>query len=130
MLDQPMQMEANPGPRDGEFIVRLKGPLTLGNIFEFQKTVRADRSPLLVIDLAEVPYIDSAAIGALVGVHVSRQKDSRRLALVGVNERIRTSLRITGVEPATDNRHTLSVVVRYRKGEAVGVEFAGGEEAR
>ncbi len=39
-------------------------------------------------------------------------------------------LRITVVEPRTDNRHTLSVVVRYRKGEAVGVEFAGGEETR
>lgn len=39
-------------------------------------------------------------------------------------------LRITVVEPRSDNRHTLSVVVRYRKGEAVGVEFAGGEETR
>ncbi len=39
-------------------------------------------------------------------------------------------LRITVVEPRSDNRHTLSVVVRYRKGEAVGVEFAGGEERR
>ena len=33
-------------------------------------------------------------------------------------------LRITVVEPKTDNRHTLRVVVRYRRGEAVGVEFA------
>ncbi|HUK86461.1 MAG TPA: PilZ domain-containing protein [Terriglobales bacterium] len=38
-------------------------------------------------------------------------------------------LRITVVEPRTDNRHTLSVVVRYRKGEAVGVEFSGREGA-
>jgi anti-sigma B factor antagonist len=98
MLDQPMQMEAHTGQREGEFIVRLRGPLTLGNIFEFQKTVRGDQSPFLVVDLTEVPYIDSAGIGALVGVHVSRQKDSRRLALVGVNERVRTALRITGVE--------------------------------
>ena len=30
-------------------------------------------------------------------------------------------LRITVVEPGKDNRHTLSVVVRYRKGEAVAI---------
>lgn len=37
-------------------------------------------------------------------------------------------LRITVVEPRSDNRHTLSVVVRYSKGPDVGVEFAGGQE--
>ena len=36
-------------------------------------------------------------------------------------------LRITVLEPETENRHTVSVVVRYQAGEAVGVEFAGGE---
>ena len=34
-------------------------------------------------------------------------------------------LRITVLEPRTDNRHTLRVVVRYHTGEAVGVELTG-----
>lgn len=34
-------------------------------------------------------------------------------------------MRITVLEPRTDNRHTLRVVVRYCTGAAVGVEFAG-----
>ena len=34
-------------------------------------------------------------------------------------------MRITVLEPRTDNRHTLRVVVRYHKGKAVGVQFAG-----
>ena len=34
-------------------------------------------------------------------------------------------LRITVLEPRTNNRHTLRVVVRYHTGEAVGVEFLG-----
>ncbi len=92
-----MQMEAVAGPREGEFIVRLTGPLTLGSLFDFQKTIRADQSPFLLIDLSGVPYIDSAAIGALVGAHVSHQKDGRRLALVGANQRVRDALKITGV---------------------------------
>lgn len=98
MQDQPMQMEAVAGQQEGQFIVRLSGPLTLGNLFEFQKTIRADKSPFLIIDLTAVPYIDSAAIGALVGAHVSHQKNGHRLALVGVNSRVRDALRVTQVE--------------------------------
>jgi anti-sigma B factor antagonist len=54
--------------------------------------------PVLVIDMTAVPYIDSAGIGALVGVQVNRQKDGRTLLLVGVTDRVRTALQVTKVE--------------------------------
>ena len=98
MQDQQMRLEVVPGQRPGESIARLNGSLSLGNISEFQEKVRTDKSQSLIIDLSRVPFIDSAGIGALVGVHVSRQKDGRRLALVGANDRIRDALRITHVE--------------------------------
>ena len=77
--------------------MRLDGPLTLTNVFGFQGPVRSDESPCLIIDLRAVPYIDSAGIGALVGAQVSRQQKGRVLALVGVNERVMNSLKITKV---------------------------------
>lgn len=76
----------------------MNGPLTLGNISDFQEKVRTDKSPYLIIDFTQVPYIDSAGIGALVGVHVSRKKEGRQLALVGVNQHVRDALRTTNVE--------------------------------
>lgn len=93
-----MQLEVLPGRRAGEYIVRMNGPLMLGNISEFQQKVRSDKSHSLILDLSQVPFIDSAGIGALVGVHVSRKKEGRRLALVGVNQRVREALRTTNVE--------------------------------
>jgi anti-sigma B factor antagonist len=78
--------------------MRLTGPLTLFNIFGFQSKVRADSSRALVLDFSAVPLMDSAGIGALVGAYVTRQKDGRRLALVGVNQRIRQALEVTRVD--------------------------------
>ncbi len=46
-------------------------------MFEFQATVRADASRALIIDFSNVPYVDSAGIGALVGAYVTRQKGGR-----------------------------------------------------
>ena len=67
-------------------------------VFGFQSTVRADTSRSLIIDFTNVPYVDSAGIGALVGAYVTRQNSGRSLALVGVSERIHNALKVTHVE--------------------------------
>jgi len=87
------------GSDDGPVtVLTLKGPLVISNLFEFQAAVRSTRSNLLVLDMTEVPYIDSSAIGVLVGAHVSRDQHGRKLLLVGVNTRVRTVLNVTQVE--------------------------------
>ena len=98
MAEQHLQLEEMPGSREGVQIMRLTGPLTLMNVFGFQSKVRADQSRVLVLDFAAVPLADSAGIGALVGAYVSRQRDGRSLALVGVNQRIHQALEVTRVE--------------------------------
>ena len=85
------------GSRDGCQILRLTGPLTLANLFGFQSLIRSEKAPATIVDLTAVPYIDSAGIGALLGAHVSRQKEGRSLALVGVNQRVKNALEITHV---------------------------------
>jgi anti-sigma B factor antagonist len=97
MQDKPLEIEkveAQPGTT----VLRLHGPLLLGNFFPLQSTVRSDTSNLLVIDVTDMPYIDSAGIGCLVGAHVSRENSGRKMVLVGANDRLLTSLRVTKVE--------------------------------
>ena len=98
MPEQPLQIEDLPGSREGIRILRLDGPLTLSNLFGFQSKLRGDNSRALILDLTNVPLADSAAIGALVGAHVARQKDGRSLGLVGVNQRIHNALEVTRVQ--------------------------------
>lgn len=89
-----VDVDANNGHR----ILQLKGPILISNLFAFQTKVRGNTARSLILDLTEVPYIDSAGIGALVGAHVSHSKENRSLALVGVNERVRNALKVTHVE--------------------------------
>ncbi len=98
MPDQPLQIEEVAGSREGIVILRLSGPLSLSNVFGFQAKLRADNSRALILDFTAVPLADSAGIGALVGAHVSRQKDNRSLGLVGVNQRIHHALEVTRVQ--------------------------------
>jgi anti-sigma B factor antagonist len=98
MPQDPLVLEDLPGSRDGHRILRMDGPITIGNLYEFQSRVRADRSSALILDLTKVPYMDSAGIGALVGAYVTHQKEGSRLLLVGVNERVLNALKVTRVE--------------------------------
>lgn len=98
MPQEPLVIEDSPGPKDGQRILRLTGPLTMSTLFDFQSRVRTDTSRVLMLDLTNVPYVDSAGIGALVGAYVTHQKDGRGLFLVGVNERVQSALKVTRVE--------------------------------
>ncbi len=97
MQDKPLEIEKiERAP--GTMVLRLHGPLLLGNFFPLQTAVRSDNSDLLVIDVSDMPYIDSAGIGCLVGAHVSRENCGRKLVIAGANERLLMSLKITKVD--------------------------------
>ena len=98
MPQEPLVIEDSAGPKDGQRILRLQGPIVLNNLFDFQAKVRADNSRTLIIDFSKVPYVDSAGIGALVGAYVTHQKDGRSLYLVGVSQRVHSALQVTRVE--------------------------------
>jgi len=98
MPPEPLLIEDLAGPKDGQRILRLEGPVVLSNLFDFQARIRADKSQTLILDLQNVPYVDSAGIGALVGAYVTRDKNGRRLCLVGASDRVRHALQVTRVE--------------------------------
>jgi anti-sigma B factor antagonist len=93
-----LRIDDQPGSQPGQRVLRLEGALVLTTMFQFQALVRADTSRSLIIDFTNIPYVDSAGIGALVGAYVTRQHSGRSLALVGVSERIHNALKVTHVE--------------------------------
>jgi len=91
-------MEAKAGGRDGQRVLRITGALALDTVPEFLKLVRAESAPVMILDFSAVSYIDSAGVGALVQSFAAFKKSNRRLALSGVNERVRAVLEITRVQ--------------------------------
>src|SRR5271157_2404898 len=97
MQEKPLEIERVDATGDAS-ILRLHGPLLLNNFFPFQSMVRSDTAGTLIVDMADVPYIDSAGIGCLVGAHVSRENSGRKLIVAGASERLINALKATKVD--------------------------------
>jgi anti-sigma B factor antagonist len=81
----------------GAVVLKLVGPITLDNIGAFQSELAENRPPVMIFDMSEVPYIDSSGVGVMISYYSNGQKEGRRMALVGLNERVTTLLRLTKV---------------------------------
>jgi anti-sigma B factor antagonist len=107
MLKENMQIVSSAGTRAGQTILRLKGPLNIHTIFDFQAAVRAESSPVLIVDFSAVPFIDSTGLGALVGALLTVQKANRKMALVAMNRDVKALLDMTNVSQFFTAYHTV-----------------------
>ena len=98
MRDEPLTVTAVDGKGDGVVVLALKGPLTLPNIFVFQEEVARREARLLIVDLTESPYMDSAGLGSVMNAYVHAQKNGRRVVLAGANMRVNALLELTKVD--------------------------------
>ncbi len=96
-MDQ-LKIESIPGIHKGIRILRLSGPFTIQGVFDFQSVYRGTNDPVTLIDLTNVPYMDSTSLGAIIGVHTSSQRNQRHYALVGVSDRLRSLFHVGGVD--------------------------------
>jgi anti-sigma B factor antagonist len=97
MQERELTYRSSDGVRDGVVIVTLHGPLLLGNMFDLQSELRDLKPPCLILDLSDVPYMDSAGLGVLMNSFVSAQSNHREFFIVGVNERVQALFEMTKV---------------------------------
>jgi anti-anti-sigma factor len=93
-----LQMDIEkPGP--GVAVARFNGALTLGTSLhaadaQLQKMIK-DGAARVVLDLAGVPYMDSAGLGALVQAAGLAKQQGGDLRLCGVSQRVADLIRLT-----------------------------------
>src|SRR5437762_10993814 len=97
-MDNQLTVASQVDQARGICTLKLTGPLLLSNLFEFQNRLREEKSHGMIIDLADVPYIDSAGIGVLVNGMVSCKNHGRTLVLTGVVDRVMKVFAITRVD--------------------------------
>ena len=99
MWDEKLAITDTQGAHEGERIIQLNGPITITTLFGLRDILRAEKTAKTVIlDFSQVPYMDSAGVGAIVNAHVSCLNSGRRLVLVAVQDRIRTLMKVTRVD--------------------------------
>ena len=102
-----LEVETRAGSLPDSIVVSLKGPLVVYDLFTLQRLLREDTTATTILDMTEVPYVDSAGVGMLINAYVSRQKSARGFALVGVKNRPLAILKVTHVDSVIPRFETL-----------------------
>lgn len=91
------KIESRLGKLAGERIIHVSGPLRWERLQSFTNLVGRENAPILILDLSHMTDVDSTGVGMLVRTHESSKLQKGRLALVGINEKVRHVLAITRV---------------------------------
>ncbi len=94
--NEDLKITTNDRP-SGARLIQLHGPLTMTTLFDFQDTVRQDRTRAILLDISDVPYMDSAGLGSVISTFVSCQGSKRGFAMFGISDRIQQLLDLTRV---------------------------------
>ena len=102
------EIERHHGKAPGTVIFRLSGPFTARDMHgalspnELRNTFESEEGgaphALHILDLTEVPYIDSAGLGLLVSHYVRCQGRGVRLVVAGVTPRVLQLFEMTTVD--------------------------------
>jgi anti-anti-sigma factor len=96
-------------PHPGLKVVILTGGLTIETVALFNHTLRDDPSPVLLLNLSKLDWLDSAGVGSLVQLLVRREKAKTTLAIAELTSRnqavlqVSQLLRLFSVFPTTDH---------------------------
>jgi anti-sigma B factor antagonist len=92
-----LSVERYDGVADDQRILMLRGPITVETAPKFARAVHQEIAERLILDLSDVPFIDSVGLGSLVAANVSHQKNGRCLVLTGLKPRVRKVMEVTRV---------------------------------
>jgi anti-sigma B factor antagonist len=96
-MDEALTIEIVPHKDGSVTVVRLVGPVVIAHLFPLQTALRKQTASVVVLDMTQVPYMDSSGLGAVLNCYVSLERNGRKLALAGVNERVQALLELTRV---------------------------------
>ncbi len=86
--------------RDGDTaVVKCHGRLVAGTTEEFNQEVKQllPKTKVVVVDLADLTYVDSSGLGALVRLHASARKLGCEFKLLHLGKQLRNILKLTNL---------------------------------
>jgi anti-sigma B factor antagonist len=86
----------------GVMVFALSGSMTMGNQLQqlewaIQELTKKNQNRI-VVDMSKISYLDSSAIGVLIGCHGTVRDSGGQLRLAGVTSRVSAVFKMTGVD--------------------------------
>jgi anti-anti-sigma factor len=89
-----LRQESN---HNDSLVTRLSGKLSLETVNQFISTMRPEPAAHLVLDMSGLAFLDSAGVGALVSLFVSRRSHGKTLALAGLTQQGNAVMQVSGL---------------------------------
>ena len=97
MQTAKLDIERQSGTNSDPLVTRLSGKLSLETVNSFISTMRPEPAPHLVLDMSGVSFLDSAGVGALVSLFVSRRNHGKTLALAALTQQGNAVMQVSGL---------------------------------
>ncbi len=93
-----LDVEKTAGSTDTVAVYRLKGKLSLETVTEFLPKIRQETAQHVVVDMSGVNFLDSAGVGALVSLFVSRRNQGKTFALAALTPQATAVVTVAGLQ--------------------------------
>lgn len=78
-------------------VIGLNGKLSLETVHGFASTLRPEPAKVLILDMSKCTFLDSAGVGALVSLFVSRRNHGNKLILAGLTSQGQAVMQVSGL---------------------------------
>jgi len=95
----------------GVHVISAEGELDLHTAAQLEEALESTDGPRVVLDLTEVPFLDSTALGVIVAASKRMQAQGRQLIVATGNKTVSRVLSITGLEQVISVRPTLAEAI-------------------
>jgi anti-sigma B factor antagonist len=92
-----LELARSAGENDEPLVVSLSGKLSLETVHDFIATMRPEPAQVLVLDMSGCSFLDSAGVGALVSLFVSRRNHGKKLALAALTQQGTAVMQVSGL---------------------------------
>jgi anti-sigma B factor antagonist len=93
-----LDLEKLPSSNDTLAIYKAVGKLSLETVNDFIQKLRAETTSSVVLDLSGVSFLDSAGVGALVSLFVSRRNQGKTFALAALSPQSTAVVTVAGLQ--------------------------------
>jgi len=78
-------------------VIGLNGKLSLETVHDFIETMRPEPAQVLILDMSKCSFLDSAGVGALISIFVSRRNHGKKLILAGLTSQGQAVMQVSGL---------------------------------
>jgi len=99
----------------GIVVTTLNGKLSLETVNSFLQTMRQAQAKHVALDMSGVSFLDSAGVGALVSLFITRKQAGKTLALANLTKQAMAVLQLSGILKLIPNYPTVEAAVNARE---------------